>query len=149
MNDGIKIYFKAKDLVCPDVYKKWGERAWMFLDPRLIDNLLYIRQGLAKPVIANTWGDGGIYTQRGLRCNCCSLVANKTKAGTLYMSAHMQGMAVDFDVKGMKAEEVRTWIKQHAATLPHPCRLENGTSWVHMDVRVDTSNPEKLQAFNG
>lgn len=149
MNNLIRAYFKAQDFFCPDVYRRFGDKAWGFLDPRMLDNLAYIRTGLAKPITANTWAQGGAYSQRGLRCNCCSLVANKTKAGALYVSAHMQGMAVDFDVKGMKAEEVRAWIKQHAATLPHPCRLENGTSWVHMDVRVDTSNPEKLQTFNG
>ena len=47
--------------------------------------------------------------QREPRRNLCSLVASKTKSGALYVSAYSQGMAVDFDVKGMKAVEVRKW----------------------------------------
>ncbi|MGN0028545.1 MAG: hypothetical protein ACI35Q_02285, partial [Marinilabiliaceae bacterium] len=49
------------------------ERAWAFLDPRLIDNIVYIRTGIAKPVVANTWNAGGVYSQRGFRCNLCPL----------------------------------------------------------------------------
>lgn len=149
MDGRIKLYFKPQDFVCQDVWRAHGERSWKFFDPRLIDNMVYIRLGLAKPIIVNTWDNGGRFSQRGLRCNLCSLVASKTKGGTLYVSAHSQGMAADFDVKGMSAEEVRKWIGQHAVSLPHPCRLETGTSWVHMDVRVDPAKAERVQYFKG
>lgn len=149
MNYGIKNYFDIRELVCQDVYRRHGERAWQFLDPWMIDDLLYIRQGMAAKITVNTWMNGGLYSQRGLRCNLCSLLANKTKRGVLYLSAHQQGMAVDFDVEGKTADEVRKWIGQHAAVLPHPCRLETGTSWVHMDVRVDPAKTERVQYFKG
>lgn len=149
MDGRVKLYFKGQDFFCPDVWKRHGERAWAFLDPRLVDNIVYIRTGLAKPIVSNTWSIGGVYSQRGFRCNLCSLVAGKTKSGTLYVSAHAEGMAVDFDVKDMRAEDVRKWIDQHAAALPHPCRLEDGTSWVHMDVRVDPAKEERVQHFRG
>ena len=149
MDNRIKLYFKPQDLVCQDVWRAHGERSWRFFDPRLIDDIVFIRLGLGKPITVNTWDFGGLYSQRGLRCNLCQLVASKTKSGALYVSAHSQGMAVDFDIKGMSAEEVRKWIGQHAASLPHPCRLETGTSWVHMDVRVDPSKAERVQYFKG
>ena len=37
-------YFKIQELVCPDVYKKYGERAWMFLDKEMIESLDKIRE---------------------------------------------------------------------------------------------------------
>jgi hypothetical protein len=46
-------------------------------------------------------------------------------------------MAVDFDVTGMKAEEVRKWIKDNQIFLPYPIRLEEDVNWVHLDVRSD------------
>ena len=51
------------------------------------------------------------------------------------MSAHVEGQAVDFSVKGMTAAEVRKWLKQHEDRLPYPIRLEDGVKWVHCDVR--------------
>lgn len=136
----IKDYFDINELVCPHVYKAHGEKAWNFFDPRLLAVLLYIREGIGKPIYVNSYPIGGNLTQRGFRCNLCQLVADKTKAKTLYASAHMRGMAVDFSVTGMTADAVRTWIKQNANRLPHPVRLEEGVTWVHLDVCTDGSN---------
>lgn len=149
MDYGIKNYFDITELVCQDVFRRFGERAWQFLDPRLLDNLLYIRQGMAARITVNTWNSGGTYSQRGLRCNLCYLLANKTKTNTLYLSAHQQGMAADFDVDGKTAEETRKWIIAHKNLLPHPVRLEEGTSWVHLDVRIDPAKSERVQTFKG
>lgn len=133
----IKDYFNIKELVCPHVYDKFGEYAWQFFDPRLLDTLLVIREKIGKPIVVNNWAVGGDFSQRGLRCNICALVKEKTALEKLYMSAHNQGMAVDFDVTGMKAEEVRKWIKGNQIFLPYPIRLEEGVNWVHLDVRSD------------
>lgn len=132
-------YFDIKELVCPHVFEKHGEQAWGFFDPRLLADLLYVRHNIARPVWVNSWAVGGQYSQRGFRCNLCAIVNNNTKRDKLYISAHSQGMAVDFDVKGMTAEAVRKWIKDNAACLPYPCRLEDGVGWVHLDVRNDGS----------
>lgn len=133
----IKQYFDLPELVCKDVHDKFGDKAWEFFDPRLIEDLFYIRHSLAKPIFVNSWQIGGTLSQRGFRCNLCSLVKAKTLQNALYVSAHAQGMAVDFDVKGMTAGDVRTWIKAHSELLPYPCRLEEGVNWVHLDVRTD------------
>lgn len=143
----LKAYFDISELVCPDVYKRFGDRAWQFFDPRILENLLFIRQSIAHKIVVNTWKTGGRYTQRGLRCNLCSLVADKTKSRQLYVSAHQQGMAVDFDIEGMTAEGVRAWIKQHKESIPHACRLEDGTTWVHMDSRINPLIDAKIQIF--
>jgi hypothetical protein len=80
---------------------------------------------------------GGNFSQRGLRSNLSPIVKEKTSLEKLYMSAHCQGMGVDFDVKGMSAEEVRKWIVDNKIFLPHPIRLESDVNWVHLDVRTD------------
>lgn len=128
-------HFKIQELVCPEVYKKYGERAWMFIDPELIETLDIIREKiLDKPMIVNNWVSGGGYTQRGLRCNICQLVRDKTKNGKLYLSAHNFGKAIDATIEGMTAEEARRLIIKNQILLPCPIRLEDGVSWLHLDV---------------
>ena len=74
-------------------------------------------------------------SQRGLRCNLCDLVRSKTSMSKIYMSSHILGKACDFDVKEMNAAAVRNWIMLHASELPYPISLEDGVSWVHLDMR--------------
>lgn len=136
-------YFTLFELVCPHILAKYKERAWMFLDSRLILNLDTIRERIGKPIYVNR----GNLTQRGLRCPQCQIVKDKFEAGVLYMSAHTFGKAVDFDVEGMTAEEVRGWLKEHGAYLPYPIRVENDVTWVHMDVFPNKDNL-KVYFFN-
>ena len=96
-------YFSVKELVCKHVYERYGENAAMFLDEKLIETLNVIReQILCAPMTVNNWHAGGNFTQRGLRCNICELVKSKTDAGSLYLSAHMLGKAVDCNVEGTR-----------------------------------------------
>lgn len=141
----VKKYFGIKELVCPHVYEIWGENAWQFLDDRMLENLVYIREGIGKPIVVNNWAKGGEYSQRGLRCNTCILVIEKTDLRKVYLSAHIFGQAVDFHVAGMSAEEVRDWIVDHADEMPYPLRLERDVTWVHMDVR--NKSYEKVELF--
>ena len=87
----------------------------------------------------------GDYTQRGLRCNKCKLVANKSVS---YLSAHVLGKAGDFSVDGMSAEEARQKIIENIDRLPHPIRMENGVAWLHIDVLEQYGIDEKIYLFN-
>lgn len=149
MTEKIKDYFDIRELVDKQTFDRFGEKAWMFFDPRLIETILFIRETLCKPIIANTWHLGGNLSQRGLRTNLSPLVKNKSG---LYLSAHRQGMALDFDVRGMKAYEVRDWLEDNEDALPHKIRLENEMngeqiSWVHLDT-FDYKNNPKVYMFN-
>ena len=115
----------------------------MFLYSRLILNLDTIRERIGKPIYVNR----GNLTQRGLRCPQCQIVKDKFEAGALYMSAHTFGKAVDFDVEGMTADEVRGWLAEHGAYLPYPIRVENDVNWLHMDVFQNKDNV-KVYFFN-
>lgn len=127
----LRPYFNIRELVCPHVWNKFKENAWQFLSTELLSTLLTLRTVvIGEPMIVNNWNIKGSYSQRGLRCNICSLVKDKDNC---YMSAHSLGKAVDFSVKGKTAEEVRSIIKQNIDKFEYPIRLEEGTSWVHID----------------
>jgi hypothetical protein len=141
-------YFPSHELVCPHVYKKWGERALMFADKRLLDWLTWFRDTLGKPVIINTYGEGGHLTQRGYRCNLCQMVKDKTFANDMYLSAHTRFQAIDFNVPDMLDEEIRQWLDRHRGEMPCAIRIEKNTvGWVHVDVATDNFN--KITYFNG
>lgn len=136
-------HFTLFELVCPHVLAKYKDQSWQFIDSRLILNLDTIRERLNKPIYVNRAG----LTQRGLRCPQCQIVRDKFEAGVLYMSAHTMGKAVDFDVDGMEAEEVRNWLAGHGSYLPYPIRVENDVNWVHIDVFPNNDNV-KVYFFN-
>jgi len=134
----IKKYFKIKELVGGRTYRKFKERAWRFLDFRLLYALLIIRENLGREIKVNY----GRKQQRGLRTIAQQMVKNKVYKNLLYVSAHLFGKAVDFDVKGMNAKEVRDWIIQNQHLFPFKIRLEDKVSWVHLDVIFEEHNPK-------
>lgn len=141
----LKRYFALSELVGKDVYAKYGDFAWAFFDPRLLEVLLWLREGLGVPLVCNT----SAMQQRGLRTNLSPLVQDKTKAGALYLSAHCLGKGVDLSSGSMTAAKMRRWVRANIASCPHPIRIENDKSaptWVHIDVMNITNN--KLQEFN-
>jgi len=139
----MKRYFKIHEVVCPHVFEEFGEGAWRFFDPRLLRVIGWLRETINRPVFANSY-IGGLM-QRGLRCNLCSLVRDRTNKEELYMSAHVLGAALDFTVEGMSAEEARDWIFVRALDLPYYIRLEWNISWVHLDVL--TEGPDIITYF--
>lgn len=147
----VQKYFGVKELVCPHVWERFGESAWVFIDRRLLAVLLWIREELGLPIVVNNWAKGGQYSQRGLRCNCCALVKEKTALEKVYLSQHIQGKAVDFGVVGMKSAEVQRWLDENKERLPYPIRCERDTNgWTHIDVRVDAEDSgKKITWFKG
>jgi len=149
----LKTYFKPYELVDKITYDKYGNESWQFFHTDLLKSLLIIRKGLGKSITINDWYWGGHinwkgereeYDERGIRHNISPIVKNKT---TLYLSGHVLGMALDFDVKGMTAEEVRAWIVKNANLFPCKIRLEDGVTWCHLDVKETSTNP-KVYLFN-
>lgn len=144
---GLKPYFKAHELVSPQVYAKYGENSWQFLSTDLLHTLLVVRTELGRPMTINTWFWGGSFSQRGLRDNQSPIFREKFERDRLYLSGHVLGMAIDFDVEGMTASEVRVWLQSNSHKLPVKIRLENKLNgvpinWVHLDVKYVESNPK-------
>ena len=129
-------YFKMHELVDEKVYNLHGEASERFFDTRLLETIDLLREMLERPITINTWHNGGRFSQRGLRHNRSDMVVNKKN---IYLSAHMLGKAIDFDVKGMTAEEVRKWLMTNQDILPYGIRLEDNVNWVHLDVATTES----------
>ena len=122
-------HFQTWELVSPDVHEKFGDQAWMFFNPSILISLDGIRDYFGKPVTVNNWKQGGSFQWRGLRPRGCDVGAE--------YGMHRFGGAVDLDVKGLTAEEVRQEIlknKDHEKFRLINC-LEGKVSWVHMDTR--------------
>lgn len=135
-------YFQVKELVCDHTFSRWGERSWQFLDTAYLHNLLVIRRDILQmPMVCNF----GTSHQRGLRCNMCGLVADKTD---VYLSSHILGKAGDFTVKGMTAQEARARIRNNAHMLPYPIRMEGGVNWLHIDTLPQFGIDRKVYEFS-
>lgn len=144
----LKKYFDVRELVCPHTYNAFGERSWQFLDDNLLQTILIVRRDILKVgMTVNTYHKGGIYDERGLRCNICDIVKAKTKKNQLYLSAHCNGAGIDFIPSGMTAEQARQQIRDNAFLLVVPIRLEKNVSWVHLDV-YDYMNGDMINEFN-
>ena len=112
MINKLKNNFSIKELICQHCYNKFKESAWQFLSTELLSTLYVLRYVIFnKPITVNTWHKGGSFTQRGLRCNMCQLVKDKKQ---VYISAHILGNAIDFNVEGLTSKEVNQVIRDNA-----------------------------------
>jgi hypothetical protein len=137
-------HFILQELVCQHVFNKYGEIALTFFDEKLLLTLDLLRDQLGA-IYINNWDSEGEYSQRGLRCSLCQLVQDVFKKGELFMDPHAEGQAVDFDVEGKTASEIRLWIAKNANILPYPVRLESNVDWCHLDIR---DAGQKVYMFN-
>lgn len=134
-------FFQIRELVCDHTHSRWGERAWQFLDTNYLACLLIIRRDILQlPMTCNH--DGA--HQRGLRCNRCQLVKDKS---SVYLSSHVLGKAGDFTVQGITAQEARSRIRNMANLLPCQIRLEDGVDWLHFDVLPQFGITDKVYEF--
>lgn len=147
----IKQYFDIEELAGPRTCKRYGNRAFRFFDFRLLETIIILREALGVSIFANNWNYDGrvgiIFSQRGLRTNIQPLVKDKTERNKLYISPHILGKGLDFDVQGFTAHEVRVWIQQHEDIFPYKIRLEAGVNWTHLDIVWEEKNP-KVYIFN-
>ena len=150
----LKANFDIKELVCPHTYARYGENSLLYMQTPILHTLLVLRTKILNvPLTINTYPMRGTITQRGLRCNLCPMVKNdKTEKGLLYLSAHIQGLALDIVSSKMTAEQMRQKIYAKAKELPYPIRIEDngdGTpTWLHIDC-YDTAKGNKITPFKG
>ena len=138
----LRNFFQVSELVCQHTFSEWEERSWQFLDTDFLHALLIIRRDIIQaPMTCNH--DGAM--QRGLRCNQCELVKEKS---SVYLSSHILGKAGDFICKGLTAMEARSRIRNNAHLLPCNIRLEDGVSWLHFDVLPQYGVTDKVYSFN-
>lgn len=122
-------HFTASELFPDAVIKKYPPRLyWGFYDQRLLEFIDWLRKELDRPIRVNINAAGvKNFQNRGFRPN--------TYTSKLYCSQHCFGRAIDFDVDGMSAEDVRQWLRDNKDRLPLPIWVEDGVNWVHIDIR--------------
>jgi len=140
----VKKHFGIKELVCQHTAATFGEKSWQFLNTELLETLLVLRREIFN--VATYVNYNGM-TQRGLRCNICQLVKDKTNKNQIYLSSHCNGAGLDIDFKGFTAEQARERIRKNADKLPYPIRLEKNVNWVHIDLYDDGSG-RKIVEFS-
>lgn len=114
---------RIEELVPEIVFKQFGQSAWRFIQPQLYHALISSRAYFNKQHIINDWLWGGDFEFRGFRPHWYT-------GGARY-SAHRTGNAVDYDVVGVTAREVREVIQRHPEW--GFTRVEAKVSWVHGD----------------
>lgn len=122
-------HFRLEELVDPSTFRLLEEKAWWVLDPRLLWTLDKTRDRYQRVVTVNDWLWGGEHTLRGFRPQ--GVAVGKPH------SQHRYGRAIDLDVRGMPADEVRQDIlaNQDDPAFVYITCLETDITWVHLDVR--------------
>lgn len=122
-------HFVLQELVHPNIYNKWGDRAWEFLDQRLLQTVDQLREYFG-PITINDWHVGGEHVDSGLREWLSTVGAA--------WSQHKFGRAADLKFK------TTTPIGASAVILAMPSRFPLLTTiedvvktltWLHIDVR--------------
>lgn len=126
----ISEHIDLRELIPPETWKLHATGAIEFIDPRIPCLLERIRSLCGnQPMTINNWHYGGRFKYRGFRPESCKIGAVK--------SQHKVGKAVDFDIKGMTAEQVRGVLRLNQIELMKLglTRIETGVSWVHIDLK--------------
>ncbi len=121
-------YFKIHELVPKSLYEKYGNKAWRYVDPRLIESIDKLKEHFNLGTMTiNNYFWGGKREWSGIR----------TSDSPYYSlgSQHSYANAFDIVFSDYSAEEVRNYIIGNKDLFPHIKGLELGVSWVHLDVR--------------
>lgn len=122
-------HFKIHELVPSETFQKYGEKAWMFLDPNLIILIDALRDEFGGATINNYYW-GGNRTASGLRI--------PTSAEYSVYSQHSHGRAADMLFSNISTSDVRKAIiatPQKWLSLVDSITIEDDVSWLHVDVR--------------
>ena len=129
-------YFEIHELVPQHIYEKYGERAWKFIDDRLILTLDTLKETFSNGTMTiNNYKWGGNRKWSGLRTPISSWYSET--------SMHSFGKAADMVFSNYTADDVRAYILKNLDLFPYIKGLELGVSWVHLDTR----NEDSLQMF--
>lgn len=119
--------FLASEVLPPEAFEA-GMNTTYLISPFLRIVPQRIRDLLGKPVILNTWNQGGVHKYRGWRPLNCKIGAK--------MSAHKFGMAIDIEVPGMSEKEILSWLMKNKDKFPEITRFESivyTLGWNHFD----------------
>ena len=119
-------FFKAYELVPPEIYELRKEKCFELIDVRVLITLDDLRRFFG-PCIVNDWHWGGHFEQSGLR----TIDAPEFSP----TSQHTFGRAMDCKFEETSADKIRQFVIENRAFFPHITFLEDDVDWFHFDVR--------------
>lgn len=132
--------FEIWEFVDEKTYNIYGNRSTWFINPTVPSFLQKIRDEFNRPVIVNTWHDGGNLQYRGYRPPDCEIGARQ--------SQHKLGNAADWHMPGIDIEELKDWlIRNRNFKFPELSAIcLNTDDFIHTDHRWNFTN--KLYKFS-
>lgn len=137
--------FLVEEFVPQKIYEKYGDASLWFVDPKIVNIAQLIRDYFGKSMTINNWHNGGSFNYRGFRPDSfyyqwnadISAYTSKRKGK---LSQHRMGRAIDFNISGMTADEVREeilkneemWIEAGVTTMEDAAYSK---TWIHLDCR--------------
>ena len=121
-------YFKVHELVPKKMYEKYGEKAWRYVDARLIETIDKLKEhfNLGTMTINNYFWNGD-REWSGIR--------TPDSPNYSYGSQHSFANAFDIVFSHYSAEEVRNYIIDNPHEFQYIKGMELEVSWLHIDVR--------------
>ena len=121
-------YFKVHELVPKKMYEKYGEKAWRYVDARLIETIDKLKEhfNLGTMTINNYFWNGS-REWSGIR--------TPDSPNYSYGSQHSFANAFDIVFSHYSAEEVRNYIIDNPHEFQYIKGMELEVSWLHIDVR--------------
>lgn len=117
-------YFKIQELVPREIWDKYKDASWQFLNPPMVSMLDVIRIRFGKMMI-NNWADGGGFNLCGYRPFDCKIGAQ--------LSRHKFGGAFDIHPYSATVEEIKLDIMKHRIQYMYLNRIEDVSNWLHID----------------
>ena len=127
-------HFAIHELVPPEVYNTWGDKALQFLDDRALQTLDALREKYGR-ILINNWFWNGTRQWSGLR-------TEESPYGSAF-SQHRFGRAFDCIFLDIDVEKVRKEILADPSLFPFINAIELNTSWLHFDCR----NCKRIKTF--
>ena len=130
-------YFHIHELVPPKIYKKYGDKAWRFIDSKIIQAIDKLKEVFNEGTMTiNNYYWNGDRQWSGLR----------TPDSPYYSptSLHSMGRAIDAVFSKYDPEEVRQYIKGNIKQFDGIRGIEENISWVH----IDTRNEDNVVLFD-
>jgi len=121
-------HFKIHELVPKKMYSKYGNKAWRYVDVRLIETIDILKEHFNLGTMTiNNYFWGGNREWSGIR--------TPDSPNYSYGSQHSYANAFDIVFSDYSAEEVRNYIIENKNVFKYVKGMELDVSWVHLDCR--------------
>jgi hypothetical protein len=122
--------FDLKEYTHPEIYKIFGDKSVIYINPQLFKLVQEIRNRWGKPITINNWHTGGRFINSGLR-------DYKNPLGKLNRSRHYYGLCADLktsDIKGLQQHVADNADYYHNFGLRVIEDFKYTKTWLHISV---------------